>query len=147
MMRPEERARRMEIVGGECGSQAEQDSKMSTIEVPYWDGTQEQTMKITVNSNLTDNYQNVFRQLVDMHWKVDLNHTGASDYNHTPRPSRAPSDHTLGSVIDINWGTGDGSSAAVRGNEEVIRIFASQGFYWGGDWSEPDDMHFTFTGY
>ena len=147
----EERAARVAMVGGECGSQAEQDSKMSTIEVPYWDGTQEQTMKLTVNSNLTSNYQNVFRQLADMHWTVDPNRTGAYDYNHTPRPSGAPSDHTLGSAIDINWdnnwNTGDGSSAAVRGNEQVINAFASQGFYWGGDWSHPDDMHFSFTGY
>ena len=147
----EERAARVAMVGGECGSQEEQDSKMTTIDVPYWDGTQEQTMKLTVNSNLVDNYQNVFRQLTDMHWTVDPTYTGAYDYNHTPRPSGAPSDHTLGSAVDINWdnnwNTGDGSSAAVRGNEQVIEAFASQGFYWGGDWSHPDDMHFTFTGY
>ena len=148
----EERAARVAMVGGECGSREEQDSKMTTIEVPYWDGQQEQTMKLTVNSNLVDNYQNVFRQLTDMHWTVDSSRTGAYDYDHTPRPSGAPSDHTLGSAIDINWdnnwNTGDGSSAAVRGNEQVIEAFASQGFYWGGDWtSTKDDMHFTFTGY
>ena len=125
---------------------------MTTIDVPYWDGSQEQTMKLTVNQNLVSNYQNVFRQLTDMKWTVDPSITGAYDYNHTPRPSGAPSDHTLGSAIDINWDhnwvTGDGSSMAVRGNEAVIEVFANQDFYFGGDWhSSKDDMHFTFTGY
>ena len=35
------------------------------------------------------------------------------------------------------------------GREDVIEVFAKQGFYWGGDWSSSkvDDMHFTFAGY
>lgn len=145
------RGERLALVGGECGSEAEQDAKMTTISVPYWDGSSQQTMNLTVNKNLTSNFTNAFQKLADMHYTVLPECTGAYDYNHTPRPSGAPSDHTLGSVVDINWDhnwdTGDGSEYSVRGNEDVINAFASEGFYWGGDWSHADDMHFTFTGY
>ena len=62
-----------------------------------------------------------------------------------------PLQNTLGSAVDLNWDnnwdTGDGSSYSIRGKEAVIEAFASEGFYWGGDWTNPDDMHFTFTGY
>ena len=148
----EERNRRLAVVGGNCGSQSEQDSKMTTIEVPYWNGSSVSTMNLTVNKNLTSNYTNVFKKLADMKYTILPNCTGAYDYNHTPRPSGAASDHTLGSAIDINWdhnwNTGDGSSYSVRGKEDVIAAFASEGFYWGGDWqSTKDDMHFSFTGY
>ena len=148
----EERARRLQIVGGETGSKAEQDSKMVTINVPYWDGNQESTFQLTVNNAIADNYINVFKELTALKYTVKPSCTAAYDYYHTPRPSGAPSDHTLGTAIDINWdnnwNTGDGSSYSVRGKEDVINAFAKQGFYWGGDWrSSKDDMHFSFTGF
>lgn len=147
----ETRAARIALCGGECGSEAEQNAKMETIQVPYWNGQEESTMNITVNRSIVDNYRNAFAKLAKMKYTVLPEITGAYDYYHTPRPSGAPSDHTLGTALDINWdhnwNTGDGSEHSVRGKEDVIAVFASEGFYWGGDWSNPDDMHFCFTGY
>ena len=147
----EERNRRIQMLGGECGSKAEQDSKMQQITVPIWDGTQHTTMQLTVNKNLVTEFENVFKELDNIEYKVFKEYTGAYDYYHPTRPSGAPSDHTLGGTIDLNsafnWYSGDGSSYAIRNSEEVIKIFADQGFYWGGDWSNPDDMHFSWTGW
>lgn len=145
------RAERVAYVGGECGTEAEQDAKMETIQVPYWNGEEVSKMNLTVNKNLVSNYQNAFQKLADMKYTVLPETTGAYNYYHARRPSGAPSDHTLGSAVDLNWDnnwdTGDGSSYSIRGKEAVIEAFASEGFYWGGDWTNPDDMHFTFTGY
>ena len=140
-----ERNARIAAIGGADSS------NMTKIEVPYWDGNQEQTMSLTVNKNLAQNYQNAFRQVADLKWAIDPSTTAA--YNHrTTRSGSRLSDHAYGSAVDVNWShnfdTGDGSSAAVRENEAVIEAFASQGFYWGGDWqSSKDDMHFTYTGW
>ena len=140
-----ERNKRIAMLGGTDSS------NMTKIEVPYWDGTQEKTMSLTVNKNIAQNYQNAFREIADMKWTINPDVTAAYNYR-TTRNSGRLSDHAYGSAIDVNWDhnfdTGDGSSAAVRGNEAVIEAFAKQGFYWGGDWkSSKDDMHFTFTGW
>ena len=140
-----ERNRRIAMLGGADSA------NMTKIEVPYWDGTQERTMTLTVNKNIAQNYQNAFREIADMKWTINPSVTAAYNYRTTRSGSRL-SDHAYGSAVDVNWdhnfNTGDGSSAAVRGNEAVINAFAKQGFYWGGDWqSSKDDMHFTFTGW
>ena len=140
-----ERNRRIAMLGGADSA------NMTKIEVPYWDGNQEQTMTLTVNKNIAQNYQNAFREIADMKWTINPSVTAAYNYR-TTRNSGRLSDHAYGSAVDVNWdhnfNTGDGSSAAVRGNEAVINAFAKQGFYWGGDWqSSKDDMHFTFTGW
>ena len=140
-----ERNKRIAMLGGSDSS------NMTKIEVPYWDGSQERTMTLTVNKNIAQNYQNAFREIADMKWTINPSVTAA--YNHrTTRSGSRLSDHAYGGAVDVNWdhnfNTGDGSSAAVRGNEAVIEAFARQGFYWGGDWkSSKDDMHFTFTGW
>ena len=148
-----ERARRLEVVGGECGTREEQDAKMTTIEVPYWDGNSVQQWSLTVNKNLVDNYKNAFQAVADLKFVINPSDgAGAYNYDHAKRPGGEMSDHTLGSAVDINvpnnWGSGDGSSYSVRTREDVIKAFADQGFYWGGDWdSSTDDMHFSFTGF
>lgn len=149
---PGERARRIELVGGGRGTESQQNRKMTDIEVPYWNGEEVKTMTLTVNKFLVPNVTSIFEQLAAIKWKVDPDTTGGYNYRTMRTSDTTLSDHSMGAAIDINWdnnyNTGDGSSMAVRQNEEVIRIFASQGFYWGGDWERnKDDMHFSFCGY
>ena len=149
---PGERARRIELVGGGRGTESQQNRKMTDIEVPYWNGEEVRTMTLTVNKFLVPNITSIFEQLAAIKWKVDPDTTGGYNYRTMRTSDTTLSDHSMGAAIDINWdnnfNTGDGSSMAVRENEEVIRIFASQGFYWGGDWERnKDDMHFSFCGY
>ena len=142
-----ERQRRIQLLGGPVGTPAEQLAKMKTIKVPYWDGSSQQEMNLTVNAAIADKFYNAFQELADMHYTIIPSCTGVYNYRD------GNTDHALGSALDINWQhnfySGDGSEYSIRGREDVIAVFAKQGFYWGGDWSSSkvDDMHFTFAGY
>ena len=151
-LNPGERERRIEYLGGGIGTEKQQNKKMTTIKVPYWNGSEVKTMTLTVNKKLVPNVTSIFEQLAAIKWKVDPGKTGGYNYRTMRTSDTTLSDHSMGAAIDINWNhnhnTGDGSSMAVRGHEEVIAIFASQGFYWGGDWeTSKDDMHFSFAGH
>jgi len=147
----DERSRRIDMIGGADSG------NIVDIEVPYWDGEKEQTMKLTVNKNLTENYQNVFRELTDMKYPIKPNNTDAYEYRSTVSGSRL-SDHAYGGTIDINYDDNpmvdsgpnpedDGNNPYVV-NEDVVKAFAKQGFYWGGDWNSAKDyMHFSWTGW
>ncbi len=66
--------------------------------------------------------------------------------------SSSQSHHSYGVAIDINasanqqYTSGDKSSPYYI-TSEVVQIWKSQGFYWGGDWdvAHIDPMHFTYT--
>ena len=147
----DERSRRINAIGGEDSS------NMDYIKVPYWDGEKEGKMKIKVNMNLEQNYQNVFRELTDMKYPIKPNNTDAYEYRSTVSGSRL-SDHAYGGTIDINYDDNpmvdsgpnpkdDGNNPYVV-NEDVVKAFAKQGFYWGGDWNSAKDyMHFSWTGW
>jgi hypothetical protein len=57
------------------------------------------------------------------------------------------STHGIGMAIDINWNE---NPVGVRGGplateqRWVTNVFKKHGFYWGGDWKHPDEMHFQF---
>jgi hypothetical protein len=63
--------------------------------------------------------------------------------------------HSYGSCIDVNadanpavyWGYAPDPSSPYYNNTQVVTIWKSHGFYWGGDWSSSyyDPMHFTYT--
>ena len=125
---------------------------MQTITVPIWDGTQETTMNLRVNKYLVDNYQAVFKELTEFKFPILSSETAAYVYR-TVRSSGRLSDHGFGSAIDVNWthnpqyGYPDNTQYGIT--EDVIKAFANQGFYWGGDWSTDslDPMHFSWCGY
>jgi D-alanyl-D-alanine carboxypeptidase-like protein len=56
-------------------------------------------------------------------------------------PSRSISLHTWGIAIDLNVAQ---NPVHTRGHMDprIVAIFKSWGFRWGGDWSDPDPMHF-----
>jgi len=56
-------------------------------------------------------------------------------------PKRALSRHSWGIAVDVNARLFPYGSHA-RQDERLIAAFARQGFTWGGDWREPDPMHF-----
>lgn len=53
-----------------------------------------------------------------------------------------PSRHAFGEAVDVNW---DENPRGGRGKipSDVARaVAAKHGMVWGGDWKNPDDMHF-----
>lgn len=58
-------------------------------------------------------------------------------------PTAPPSFHAYGAAIDIN-APENPYGAKPTMNREVVRIFESWGFNWGGDFLIPDGHHFEF---
>jgi D-alanyl-D-alanine carboxypeptidase len=58
-------------------------------------------------------------------------------------PTAPPSYHAYGAAIDIN-APQNPYGAKPTMDREIVRIFESQGFNWGGDFLIPDGHHFEF---
>jgi hypothetical protein len=58
-------------------------------------------------------------------------------------PTAPPSYHAYGAAIDINAPQNPYGSKPTM-NREIVRIFESWGFNWGGDFLIPDGHHFEF---
>jgi hypothetical protein len=54
--------------------------------------------------------------------------------------ARTPSSHAWGISVDLNV-RGNGMGATPTLAAEVVEVFTSYGFAWGGDWPVPDGMH------
>jgi hypothetical protein len=80
------------------------------------------------------------------------NHIHSIDGAFVFRPKRSGSglsSHSWGIAIDINAASNPQGSTGDM-NREIVRIFKTAGFTWGGDWKgrSCDPMHFQFcTGY
>jgi hypothetical protein len=60
-------------------------------------------------------------------------------------PTAPPSYHAYGAAIDVN-APQNPYGAKPTMNREIVRIFESWGFNWGGDFLIPDGHHFEFWG-
>jgi hypothetical protein len=58
-------------------------------------------------------------------------------------PTAPPSTHAYGAAIDINAPQNPYGTKPTM-NREIVRIFESWGFNWGGDFLIPDGHHFEF---
>ena len=58
-------------------------------------------------------------------------------------PTAPPSYHAYGAAIDINAPQNPYGTKPTM-NREIVRIFESWGFNWGGDFLIPDGHHFEF---
>jgi hypothetical protein len=65
--------------------------------------------------------------------------------NRNIRGTNTPSRHSHGEAIDINWSeNARGTKGSIRqiGEDKIRALAAKHGLKWGGDWKNPDDMHF-----
>lgn len=56
--------------------------------------------------------------------------------------------HAIALGIDINWNEnpfGTTKTAIRRDYVWVVQVMGKYGFYWGGSWKTPDDMHFQYA--
>ena len=59
-------------------------------------------------------------------------------------PKRALSRHSWGIAVDVNARMFPYGSRE-RQNDRLIAAFSRAGFTWGGDWRQPDPMHFEIV--
>ena len=113
-----------------------------------------QTMLLTINAAIADEYKNVFTELSEKHFPVKPDEPGA--YVVKYMGNGRLSDHGYGTAVDINWddnpmlpgpNPNDPTEDQYVVTEEIVEAFARQGFYWGANWEQDnkDYMHFTWT--
>lgn len=130
---------------------------LTTITVPIIDENGNKTTKnITLHQKLASEMEAIFTDLMNAGFRIKISTTGMYNW----RANGTASEHSLGLAIDINWDINPdykpapanpssvysgNSSDPLKVDDEIVRIFRSHGFYWGGCYSNRVDlMHFGY---
>lgn len=91
--------------------------------------------------------------LAEIEWRGFLIDHGLADvdddWSYSKRPIRGteiPSNHSWGLAVDINAQDWPQGQRKRRPPQWIVDIFEFWGWEWGGDWSNPDPMHFEYRG-
>ncbi len=126
---------------------------MVRIDLPFplvlsWDHSQKVT-KFQCHKRMQKIFSPLFARIVSQGLQDKIKSFGGC-YSYRPqRASSKLSTHSWGIAIDLNPETNAQGSAGDM-DPEVVAVFRSFGFKWGGDWAgkRKDAMHFQFcTGY
>ena len=98
--------------------------------------------KFRVARKVAPQFQGFVNELSSSGYGIDPSQSGGYNYR-TIAGSPKISQHGYGNAIDINW-TANPRGGAAGGNlpANVGDIAAKYGLAWGGNWSNPDPMHF-----
>lgn len=105
--------------------------------------------RITVHKLLTPTFIEVFTQIQQRGLAAKVTQLGGAFSYRPERGSYKLSTHAWGIAIDLNPTTNQQGTSGDM-DVEVIQIFESAGFFWGGNFegARKDPMHFQFaTGY
>ena len=142
--------------------------RMSTFDVPYWvmdkSGNRTATTgKITINEVLADSVKCIFSDIFLLEEQFPIKYLVGFMYRKVGGAglvnSPILSAHSFGVAIDINNGDYDNDLYVGKGNDlrdksnpfcisdEVIEVFKSWGWNWGGEFDIcSDTMHFQYFG-
>ena len=103
--------------------------------------------KFTVNADNSERFNNLITDLHDVGIKAIPNQSGGYA-NRNIAGTNTTSKHASGNAIDLNWDLNPrGVNKYNEETKDLIRqIAAKHGATWGGDWRNPDPMHFEFNG-
>ncbi|ABX41575.1 peptidoglycan-binding protein [Lachnoclostridium phytofermentans] len=149
-------------------SATEAAKNMKVITVPVWKmdvagKKYPSTMKLSIHKKLADGVSSIFKEIYDLPMKFPVKTMLGFSYRKVGgvglSQSTLLSIHSFGAAIDINPGDYDNDYFLGKGNDlrnrsnpycipdEVIEIFASYGWFWGGDFEiSADTMHFQYLG-
>jgi hypothetical protein len=130
--------------------QAEQ---LTTIPLPFpialsWDRSR-RVERMTCHKLLQAQCEDSFRQIAASGLQAKITSFGGCFSFRPQRTGTKLSTHSWGIAIDLNPET-NAQGTAGNMDPEIVAIFRSAGFSWGGDWSRAvrDPMHFQFcSGY
>jgi hypothetical protein len=100
--------------------------------------------RFTVASKYADRFQALIDDLEGAGYQIKGNQSGG--YN--PRNiagTNVPSQHSFGRAIDVNWTDNPRGTRGTIPPEIAREVAGRRGFVWGGDWKNPDDMHFEIA--
>lgn len=149
-------------------SATEASKNMTVITVPVWKMNSagkkySSTMKLSIHKKLADGVSSIFKEVYALPMKFPIKTLLGYSYRKVGgvglSNSTLLSIHSFGAAIDINPGDYDNDYFLGKGNDlrdksnpycipdEVIDIFASYGWFWGGDFEiSADTMHFQYLG-
>ncbi len=127
------------------------------IQVPIVDTYgNESTMWLTVHRKLADDITECFEEMARIGFPVKASDTSCYCWR-MKTSGKSLSHHSYGSAIDINASSNPQIGYTGKASDykpgtdpyaitsQVVAIWKSHGFYWGGDWtSSTDYMHFTY---
>lgn len=141
-------------------------TRMVTLDVPVWkmnsNGEKYSSYwPITINEKLADSIRCIFSDIYLLDIKFPFNYLIGYSYRKVGGVglvnSKLMSTHAFGVALDINLGDFDNDYFLGKGNDlrnkknpycipdEVIRIFESYGWFWGGNYEIcADTMHFQY---
>ena len=141
---------------------------VKVIIVPVWKmsssgGRYSSSMTISVHKKLAKSVSAIFQEIYELDIKFPIKTLVGYSYRKVGGVglvnSTLMSAHSFGSAIDINPGNYDNDYYLGKGNDlrnknnpycipdEVIEIFESHGWFWGGDFEIcSDTMHFQYLG-
>jgi hypothetical protein len=96
---------------------------------------------------LAARFESVFNRIFDEDLEYLLKSFGGCFNFRRKRNGRQFSTHAWGIAVDLNSETNlPGAPGDMPA--EIVKVFKDSGFIWGGDWKNPDPMHFQYcTGY
>lgn len=97
--------------------------------------------RITVGRQYADQFGGLLDDLEMSGYPARPGESGGYNHRNIAGTNRL-SNHADGSAVDVNWTT---NARGTKGeiNPELARSLATKhGMTWGGDWSNPDPMHF-----
>lgn len=99
----------------------------------------------TVAADYAPRFEGLLNDLEARGYPIKSNQSGG--YNdRLIAGSKTKSNHAYGAAVDVNWNE---NGRGTKGNipPEVAReLAATHGLTWGGDWRNPDPMHFEYRG-
>ncbi len=101
--------------------------------------------RFTVNKLYADKFSGLLTDLEAAGYGIKGDQSGG--YN--PRMiagTNTPSRHASGAAIDVNWTDNPRGAAGAIPSELARSLAAKHGLTWGGDWKNPDPMHFEIPG-
>lgn len=147
-------------------SKQQADANMVTIKIPVWHIAQNgekvpSTANLTVNRAIANEVMQIFTAIYNSPQKFPIKSVGG--YNWRSTATGGKSHHSYGTAIDINptenyciYNTGKRIGSywkpytdpySMPADGDVVRIFKSYGWTWGGDWNSLKDyMHFSYLG-
>ncbi len=97
--------------------------------------------KVHVSADHADRFKGLLDDLEANGVEIKADQTGG--YNTRPiRGTGTPSQHSFGRAIDINWNENAEGTKGKLDPELARSLAAKWGLKWGGDWKNPDPMHF-----
>jgi hypothetical protein len=101
--------------------------------------------KFRVSTDYAQRFAGLISDLEAAGVKIDASQSGGfADRNIAGTNTK--SRHAFGEAIDLNWNENargkEGKIRDVMPAEKIREIAAKHGLKWGGDWRNPDDMHF-----